>query len=146
MAQSQKLQTRKFEDDAVIAAAISESKVSFEIGVPKMIALGVPSMQAKIIVRVTEPIYIGRSFADDEVEAFLDLHHFGAEDLGVSRKHLRLWSENGELFVEDLGSTNGTRFNSVRMTAYTPQRVHHGDQISLSNLVLTVEFIYDLLA
>ncbi len=38
----------------------------------------------------------------------------------VSRRHMRLFVENGQVFVEDLGSTNGVYVNRVRITQPTP--------------------------
>ncbi len=38
----------------------------------------------------------------------------------VSRRHMRLFVENGTVFVEDLGSTNGVYVNRVRITRPTP--------------------------
>ncbi|GIW80907.1 MAG: hypothetical protein KatS3mg105_2714 [Gemmatales bacterium] len=42
------------------------------------------------------------------------------ESQAVSRHHARILSENGEFFVEDLGSSNGTYLNGKRIEARTP--------------------------
>ena len=38
---------------------------------------------------------------------------------GVSRNHLRVFSKNGEFFIEDLGTTNGTFINDVKVEPKT---------------------------
>lgn len=37
-------------------------------------------------------------------------------DAGLSRRHARIISQDGNYFIEDLGSTNGTYLNGVRLT------------------------------
>ncbi len=47
----------------------------------------------------------------------------------VSARHARMWWAEGALWIEDLGSTNGTFVNGRRVTA--PRRLHPGDEIGL---------------
>ncbi len=117
-----------------------------EIGAGTKIALVVKNVRAKIILQVIDSILIGRSFTENDPKPFIDLHPFNAEELGVSRKHLRLWSQNQELFIEDLASTNGTFFNGTQLSKNIPQRIHHGDQIRLGGLELEIEVIVDMLS
>lgn len=42
------------------------------------------------------------------------------EDTYASQLHARIFRKNGELFVEDLGSTNGTYVGNQRLTRSTP--------------------------
>jgi len=53
----------------------------------------------------------------------------------VSRRHARLAYEGDELVLEDLGSTNGTYLNGVRVTR---ARVAEGDRILLGQSILKV--------
>ncbi len=53
----------------------------------------------------------------------------------VSRLHARLLFEGDELVLEDLGSTNGTYLNGVRVTR---ARVREGDRILLGQSILKV--------
>lgn len=58
------------------------------------------------------------------------------QDPEVSRFHLRFTWQNGIYFVEDLGSTNGTLLDGVRMTASMPLNagkvLRLGDTIAIS--------------
>ncbi len=51
----------------------------------------------------------------------------------VSARHARLWWEGGALWLEDLGSTNGTFVNGERVTA--PRPLQAGDRIRLGKHV-----------
>lgn len=58
------------------------------------------------------------------------------EDTFVSQLHARLFRRDGQLFVEDLGSTNGTFLNSNKVTA--PVAVRRGDKIQFGRTTLEV--------
>jgi len=47
---------------------------------------------------------------------------------------------NGTLAVTDLGSTNGTWINNVRLTPKVPVRLNNGDRVVLARLALHVYF------
>jgi len=55
-------------------------------------------------------------------------------DEEVSARHARLFVQDRRLLVEDLGSTNGTWLNGVRLLAPTPLRV--GDVLRLGQTEL----------
>jgi pSer/pThr/pTyr-binding forkhead associated (FHA) protein len=59
-----------------------------------------------------------------------------ADDTFVSQLHARLFVRDGALFVEDLGSTNGTYVNRKRVGA--PVAVGRGDRIQVGRTVLEV--------
>jgi ABC-type multidrug transport system ATPase subunit/pSer/pThr/pTyr-binding forkhead associated (FHA) protein len=49
------------------------------------------------------------------------------ESASVSRRHVRIFFQDGHYFIEDLGSSNGTRLNGKPLDK--PEQLHHGDQI-----------------
>jgi predicted component of type VI protein secretion system len=51
----------------------------------------------------------------------------------VSRQHARFIRQGGTMVLEDLGSTNGTYVNGVRLT--TPQTLNNGDTVGLGDTV-----------
>jgi len=63
---------------------------------------------------------------------------FRINDPSVSRRHARLIHRAGEVFVEDLGSANGTLLNGRTVAA--PIRLCHGDVITVGNRELKVTF------
>lgn len=54
----------------------------------------------------------------------------------VSQVHTRIFSREGSVFVEDLGSTNGTWVNGSRAVGQMPARL--GDRIQIGNVVMEV--------
>lgn len=55
----------------------------------------------------------------------------------LSRKHARIFEENGEIYVVDLGSLNGTKVNQQPLSDQ-PQPLKHGDQVEFSGLSFEV--------
>lgn len=58
------------------------------------------------------------------------------DDNYVSQLHARIFSRDGMLFVEDLGSTNGTYLNTRRVSA--PVAMRRGDQLKIGSTVMEV--------
>jgi len=73
-----------------------------------------------------DSLIVGRSSAAELVLA----------DRFLSRKHARLFQDNGSWMVEDLGSRNGTLINGVRIEE--PTKLKADDEIRLSGSVIMV--------
>ena len=58
------------------------------------------------------------------------------DDTYVSQLHARLFQRDDQLYVEDLGSTNGTYLNRRKVSA--PMVVSRGDRIQIGSTVLEV--------
>jgi pSer/pThr/pTyr-binding forkhead associated (FHA) protein len=58
------------------------------------------------------------------------------DDTYASQIHARIFTRDGHLHVEDLGSTNGTYLNRRKVSA--PMVVNRGDQIQIGSTVLEV--------
>lgn len=58
------------------------------------------------------------------------------DDTYVSQLHARLFQQNGEGYVEDLGSTNGTYVNGKQINGVT--RLKRGDQVQFGQTVAEV--------
>ena len=56
------------------------------------------------------------------------------DDTYVSQVHARVFNDQGNIIVEDLGSTNGTYVNGNRLTA--PATLQQGDRIQIGSTVL----------
>jgi pSer/pThr/pTyr-binding forkhead associated (FHA) protein len=59
------------------------------------------------------------------------------EDNYVSQLHARVFARDGTIWVEDLGSTNGTYLNEQRVSA--PLAVRRGDQLKVGSTVLELK-------
>jgi pSer/pThr/pTyr-binding forkhead associated (FHA) protein len=60
-----------------------------------------------------------------------------ADDTFVSQLHARVFRRDGDLYVEDLGSTNGTYLNKKKVTA--PVTMRKGDKIQFGRTTLELQ-------
>jgi serine/threonine protein kinase len=58
----------------------------------------------------------------------------------VSRRHARLWFDNGHWYIEDVGSSNGTSVNNVRI--YQTVVLNDGDVINFGDEVVVFHVTY----
>ena len=73
----------------------------------------------------------------------IDLSSYGAVQRGVSREHVRLEIRDDQLFITDLGSTNGTFLRGERIAPYTPYVIREEDEVVLGRLSLHIRFYED---
>ena len=57
----------------------------------------------------------------------------------VSRQHVRMKTMRNRVFVEDLGSTNGTSVNGQSIEDKGPVSVENGDQIIIGSVVMSIK-------
>ncbi|MBI2989002.1 MAG: FHA domain-containing protein [Deltaproteobacteria bacterium] len=74
-------------------------------------------------------VVIGRKGADVEVDM----------DMAVSRKHAALTFENGQFFVEDLNSRNGTFVNDKKITSKTPVTENDVIRVGKTRVMLQID-------
>jgi pSer/pThr/pTyr-binding forkhead associated (FHA) protein len=64
------------------------------------------------------------------------LCHLRPASLMVSQHHCAIWSRDGQLWVRDLGSTNGTYLNNRLVSG--EQDAHNGDELKIGPLLFDV--------
>ena len=89
---------------------------------------------------LTKELNIGRLDAATATFPDLDLTSYGGLEKGVSRRHAKITRRDQEIFIEDLGSVNGTLLNGKRLTPYLQHPLASGDEIQIGRLVLRVRF------
>jgi hypothetical protein len=82
----------------------------------------------------------GRPLILPRVVSFLTLAPFGAIEAGVSREHALLQHEYRKITLTDNNSRNGTYLRGVALKPQEKQIVHHGDEIVLGALRITIHF------
>ena len=93
---------------------------------PRELLVTDPDGAARRYPMASEPLQIGRS----------DACHIILSDTYASQMHARVFPKDGEWFVEDLGSTNGTYLNRVKVSHPSP--VGAGDEIRIGKTSLEV--------
>ncbi len=102
--------------------------------------LSVPgTMNEPVGIEVRGQIVFGRGFEEQEVD--FDLTEFGGEHKGVSRRHAILQTINGEPYISDTASTNGTHINGNRLGFGVVRPIDDGDVISFGALHIKVMII-----
>jgi len=112
-----------------LLAARPRFRAAVEVGIltPMQVGLEVYERGAQRSVQARAPFEIGRS-----KQSGISLH-----DSEVSRRHAHLAAHDGTLFVEDLGSKNGTFLNGRRVTESI--EVREGDAIDVGTTRLVVK-------
>lgn len=101
--------------------------------------LVVQSSGAVLLLPGVTQALVGRADPVSNYYPEVDLSPHGALENGVGRRHMRLLVQNGQVYAEDLDSTNGTFINGQKLSAKTPQPVRSGDELRLGRLVLRLQ-------
>jgi pSer/pThr/pTyr-binding forkhead associated (FHA) protein len=91
-------------------------------------------------VPLTKEVNIGRLDPASASFPDIDLTSDGGLGKGISRRHAKITRRGSEVFIEDLGSINGTFLNRERLKPYLSQALKSGDELQLGKLVLRVSF------
>ncbi len=102
------------------------------------IILSLPNRTEPIVIRNMATITLGRADRQRNAIPTVDLSNDNALKLGVSRLHAKILHSDACFYLKDLGSTNGTWVNNVRVPAYQMVPIQRGDQIRLGFLVIGV--------
>jgi pSer/pThr/pTyr-binding forkhead associated (FHA) protein len=107
---------------------------------PLSLKLTIPDSGRDVEVSLTKEVTIGRLDPTSGSFPDVDLTSDGGLDGGVSRRHAKITRHGNEVFIEDLGSVNGTFLNCKKLTPYLFQALKSGDQLQLGELMLRVSF------
>ena len=91
-------------------------------------------------VPLTKEVNIGRLDPSSAWFPEVDLTSDGGLGKGVSRYHAKITRRGREVFIEDLGSVNGTFLTRKKLTPYLSQALKNGDELQLGTLILRVSF------
>jgi hypothetical protein len=83
---------------------------------------------------------IGRRDPSTGTMPDVDLTAYAGYRMGVSRRHATIRAIENRLEVRDLGSSNGTSVNGVRLTPHQPHILRDGDELALGKMVIRVIF------
>ena len=103
------------------------------------VAIYVGAVKEPIIVPIKERVTLGRQ-KDLPVPDLVDLTPYDAYRLGVSRNHAALVFKNGQIYLHDIGSVNGSWLNGQRLKPYELYALPSGAMVSLGQLSLYVYY------
>jgi two-component system, OmpR family, phosphate regulon sensor histidine kinase PhoR len=89
---------------------------------------------AQIGLAINGEIILGRVVHGETPLDVLDLGPYGGSARGVSRRHAELRPTHTNLYVTDLGSTNGTQRNGRSIGVNTPYALVDGDTLALGRM------------
>jgi pSer/pThr/pTyr-binding forkhead associated (FHA) protein len=81
---------------------------------------------------------IGRVIEGQPILPDVDLSPYEAYSQGVSRLHAVLKIINQQVFIVDLGSSNGTRVNGQKLVPNIEYPLNHGDLLLLGRLKIQI--------
>jgi signal transduction histidine kinase len=87
---------------------------------------------------VNGEVILGRGKAPDNL---VDLSPYDGEKKGVSRRHAALQPTATNLFMLDLGSTNGTSLNGRPVGVGTPRNIGKGEMVWIGEVELVVQIV-----
>jgi len=129
---------------AAVANRIREMAASPAVAGPALqpgqITLMISGVDQMVVLEGRTEYVLGRE-GHEQVIPDLNLNNYGARDKGVSRVHAALRRDRGQVFLIDLGSTNGTRLNGQQVPAHQPAPVASGDEIRLGKLLMRISFV-----
>ena len=111
-----------------------------EVVSPVSLKLSVLDSGRDMELSLTKEVNIGRMDPASASFPDVDLTSDGGPVKGVSRRHAKITRRGSEVFIEDLGSINGTFLNRKKLTPYLPQTLKSGDELQLGRLILQVSF------
>jgi pSer/pThr/pTyr-binding forkhead associated (FHA) protein len=102
--------------------------------------LVVRGMVERVVIPGGSSIILGRADLNARYHPDVDLTPYGALDRGVSRGHAKLHIDEENLYVTDLGSTNGTFLAGKRLEPDEPTLLRKGDELLLGRLAVQILF------
>jgi DNA-binding response OmpR family regulator len=111
------------------------------LAIPWVIELHNQQMPETLKVQVENQLIIGRYDKASQVQPDIDLGVYGAEEKGVSRRHLAIRGDEDQLVVIDLSSGNGTLLNGNRLEPNMPHPVKNEDKLQLGLMQLDLRVI-----
>jgi hypothetical protein len=111
-----------------------------KLGAENVLILQLEDETMPIIVQIRDEIILGRMTEQGDTVTYINLTAYGAEDMGVSRRHARLLRDHKAVYLMDLKSTNGTRLNGESLSPSVEKRLRDGDEVMLGRLRFYVYF------
>jgi hypothetical protein len=91
-----------------------------------------------LILEISNQAILGRYTPNSTSQPRVDLTRYRAQERGVSRMHAIIKRTPTGFVLQDLGSSNGTWLNGVRLAPYIPSPLKSGDHFQLSQIDIEI--------
>ncbi|MCS7251407.1 MAG: FHA domain-containing protein [Anaerolineae bacterium] len=135
------LRTEPLPADSSAPSDLSIGSVVAEKAGPQSLVLQVLTSGRRLVIRSDQEIMVGRLDVGRGIFPQVDLTPDGGLEGGVSRRHARIFFQNNQFYIEDLGSTNGTYLNGTRLDPYSPRPLGDGDELRMGQICIRVGFL-----
>lgn len=105
-----------------------------------VLRMEVAGASTPILIYPSTETTIGRRDPVSNTVPDVDLTAYAGYRMGVSRQHAVLRLRSKILDIRDLGSSNGTFVNGVRLIPHQPHLLKDGDELGLGKMVLKIFF------
>ncbi len=105
-----------------------------------MLRLEVDGAPTPIVLSPKGETTVGRRDPATGTMPDVDMTAYAGYRLGVSRTHAIIRLRDRQLEIYDLGSSNGTAVNGVRLVPHKPHLLRDGDEITLGKMSIRVLF------
>lgn len=126
-------------DSNVITAAVKTAG-SDVFSETMMLRLEIEGYPTPILIYPKAETTLGRRDPSTGTMPDVDLTTYAGYRLGVSRKHAVIQLKQKRIEIYDLGSSNGTHINGVRLDPHKPAVIRDGDEIILGKMVMRALF------
>lgn len=91
------------------------------------------------LLPISETVTLGRCDPYKQFAVDVDLSIAGAYECGVGRMHARLFVHDGQIWLEDLHSSNGSRIGSNVIWPEVPMPIQFGSVFQLGHMSLVFD-------
>jgi hypothetical protein len=132
------VQTQKFSDNAGELREVIPYADGFST--PGNSWISIHLLDSGKILPFSDPkeFTLGRLSDNQPIEPDIDLSPYKAFDNGVSRLHAVIRYKEGDVVIVDVGSSNGTYINGVRILPNIEHPLRHGDIVALGKLKMQI--------
>ncbi len=127
-------------DTAEMMRAVVASAGTSKFTDDMVLRLEIEGATTPILLFPKKETVIGRRDTGTNTMPDVDLSMYAGYRMGVSRRHAVIRLRNSEIEIFDLGSSNGTWVNGVRLPAHQTRQLRDGDEIALGKMTMRVLF------
>lgn len=105
----------------------------------QFISISIPERPEPLVFDGSQVIGIGRRDESAGIIPSVDFTPYQGVQLGVSRRHAEITYREGQFFIKDLRSANGTWLNDLKLVPEQFYHISNGDRIRFGQIICTIK-------